>query len=99
MKKLEKSLSIIFCVVFLLGVAGMSVAAEEKIDINSANAEQLKKLSGIGDVIAARIIEYREANGPFKAPEGLMNVKGIGEKKFEVIKDKIVATQPAKKKK
>lgn len=60
-----------------------------KININTAGLEELKSLPGIGDVLAERIIEYRNANGPFKKIEDIMNVEKIGPKTFENIKDKI----------
>ena len=55
------------------------------IDINTADAEQLTALPGIGDVLAKRIIAYREENGSFSSVQGLMNVEGIGEKRMEDI--------------
>lgn len=58
------------------------------ININTATADELKQLNGIGDVIAARIVEYAQTVG-FKTIEDIKNVKGIGDKKFENIKDKI----------
>ena len=60
-----------------------------KIDINTATIEQLDLLDGIGQAIAQRIIDYRTKNGPFSKIEEIMNVNGIGEKKFEQIKDYI----------
>lgn len=60
-----------------------------RISINLATLEQLCTLSGIGESTAQRIIDYRESNGSFQSIEELMNVKGIGEKKFEKIKDDI----------
>lgn len=60
----------------------------ELININTATADELKQLNGIGDVIAARIVEYAQTVG-FKTIEDIKNVKGIGDKKFENIKDKI----------
>lgn len=60
----------------------------ELININTATAEELKQLKGIGDVIAERIVEYAQTVG-FNTIEDIKNVKGIGDKKFEVIKDKI----------
>lgn len=52
------------------------------IDLNTAGAEKLAKLPGIGEELAHRIVEYREANGPFEQLEDIMKVSGIGEGKF-----------------
>ena len=60
-----------------------------KIDINNATIVQLDMLPGIGEVIAQRIIDYREENGPFTKIEDIKNVSGIGDKKFEQIKEYI----------
>jgi competence protein ComEA len=57
-------------------------AAVAPINLNTATAAELEKLPGIGQKVAARIVEYREKNGPFKKVEELMNVQGIGEKSF-----------------
>ncbi len=57
------------------------------IDINTADAETLMDLPGIGEVKAAAIIAYREENGPFRYPEELLNVKGIGEGILEGLLD------------
>ncbi|MHC1784793.1 MAG: helix-hairpin-helix domain-containing protein [Anaerolineaceae bacterium] len=61
----------------------------ELININTATDSALSSLPGIGPVIAANIIEYRDTHGNFKSPEELMNVKGIGISSFEEIKDLI----------
>lgn len=53
------------------------------ININTATAEELEELPGVGTATAAAIIEEREAGGPFTAPEDIMRVSGIGEKKYE----------------
>lgn len=55
------------------------------IDINTADAEEFMALPGIGEVLAERIVTYREENGSFTAVEGLLNVEGIGEKRIEDI--------------
>jgi len=59
----------------------------KKININLALSADLQLLPGIGQVTAERVIEYRESNGGFKSIEEMMNVKGIGSKKFEKIKN------------
>lgn len=59
------------------------------IDINHAGAEEFTALPGIGDVLAQRILDYREENGSFYAVEDLLNVEGIGKKRFETILDLI----------
>lgn len=59
------------------------------LDINQADSEALQALPGIGEVLAGRIIAYRDENGPFSSPDQLMNVEGIGEKRLEAILDYI----------
>lgn len=61
----------------------------EKININTCTKESLNTLPGIGEVISTRIIEYREAT-PFNTIDDIMNVSGIGDKKFEGLKDLII---------
>lgn len=58
-----------------------------KLDINAATALELESLPGIGEVLAQRIVAYREENGSFTAVEELMNVEGIGDKKFEALEN------------
>lgn len=57
-----------------------------QVNINTADAETLASLNGIGEAKAAAIVEYRKANGPFKSAEELAEVKGIGDKIVEKIK-------------
>lgn len=59
----------------------------EPVDINTADAETLDTLPGIGPALAERIIAYREEHGPFKSGEELMEVKGIGEATYEGLAD------------
>lgn len=62
---------------------------EELIDLNSATAEELQTLHGIGEALAGRIIAYREEHGPFQDTYEIMDVSGIGYGTFEQIRDKI----------
>lgn len=69
------------------GIGGMS--SNNKVNINTASQTELETLTGIGPSIAAKIIKYREENGKFKNIEDLKNVSGIGDSKFEGLKDEI----------
>lgn len=60
-----------------------------KININTASISELESLPGIGRVLAERIVSFRETNGPFKSIEDIKKVSGIGDKRFEAIKDLI----------
>ena len=71
---------ILFSVLLFLSSLGFA----EPVNINTASAQQLaENLKGVGPKKALAIIEYREANGPFFAPEEITNVKGIGPKTLE----------------
>ncbi len=71
-------------VLMLTFAAFPAFAAEGKVNINTAAAEQLELLPRIGPSIAQRIVDYREAQR-FEAPEDLLLVKGIGEKTFDLL--------------
>jgi competence protein ComEA len=64
-----------------------TLASMDKININQADSKALTNLKGIGKDRAAKIIEFREQNGPFNKIEDIMKVKGIGKKIFEQNKD------------
>ena len=59
------------------------------ININSASATELEALSGIGEVLAATIVEYRDQNGPFTSVDDLMDVSGIGPATLDEIRDQV----------
>lgn len=65
--------------------AQASSDAAELIDINTADQQTLMLLPGVGEVLSQRIIDYREANGPFQALSELLNVNGIGQSRLEAI--------------
>ncbi|VAW09039.1 hypothetical protein MNBD_ACTINO02-1696, partial [hydrothermal vent metagenome] len=60
------------------------------IDINTASASELENLDGVGPVLAARIVSYRDSVGGFKTVEDLLDVPGIGEAKLAAIRDDVV---------
>jgi competence ComEA-like helix-hairpin-helix protein len=64
-----------------------ALAAEAlRVNVNTADAAQLALLPRVGPSVAQRIVAFRKENGPFKAPEDLMLVQGIGEKTFQLLK-------------
>lgn len=65
-------------------------SAGQRVQINQATARELELLPGIGPVLAASIIEHREANGPFQSEQDLLQVTGIGPAKLEAIRDLII---------
>lgn len=60
------------------------------VNINTAGEDELRSLTGIGPVLAQRIIDYREANGPFRSVEELLEVSGIGEATLEKFREDVV---------
>lgn len=62
-----------------------NTSIDKLIDINSAGIEELKSLPGIGEVIAGRIIDYRNTNGKFTSKSQIKNIKGIGDKIYSDI--------------
>jgi competence protein ComEA len=62
--------------------AAKPAKAAVMVNLNTATATDLQELPGVGPTVAARIVAYRQTNGPFKKIEELMNVQGVGEKSF-----------------
>ena len=97
-RKLVFPLLVVVAVVFLFALtagAGNSV----KVNINTASPDELVQLKGVGAKYAAKIVEYREKNGPFKLPEELSQASGIGQKTFEANQEVIIVEEPKPKKK
>jgi competence protein ComEA len=81
--------------VLLCAVATMAAAAGDRpavVNINTATPEQLQLLPRVGPALAARIVAYREANGPFRTADEIVAVKGIGERSFEQLAPYLVTS-------
>ena len=74
--------------------AAAKPASTAPVNINTASAAEFDGLPGIGATMAARIVEYRQKNGPFKKIEDLMNVRGLGEKNFLKLKEQLTVGAP-----
>ncbi len=83
---------VLYACIIILVISSQAVAIESKININTADVQQLTQLQRIGASYAKRIIAYREQNGDFSSPEGIMKVKGIGKKTFEINKSVIIVS-------
>jgi comEA protein len=73
-----------------------TVVSTEVVNLNSATAAQIASLPGIGPKTADLVVQYRTKNGPFKKIEEIMNVRGIGEKSFLKIKDRLTVADMKK---
>lgn len=73
------------------GSAVISEHKSDKLNINTASAEELCELPGIGKVLSERIVGYRESHGNFASIEEITKVSGIGEKKLAAMRDLICA--------
>ena len=67
-----------------------ATAQEGKVNINTASRSELMKLKGVGREVAEKIVAYRETNGPFKKPEEIRRVSGVGKGIWEANREAIV---------
>ncbi len=72
------------------GAVGGPGAASATVDVNTADAAQLEALDGVGPAIAAKIVDWRTQNGPFRTVDDLAQVPGIGPKKLEAMRAQVV---------
>lgn len=87
MKQAHRTVAVFLLLASLLATAPSRAAEGKKaVNINSADAAQLTLLPRVGQSLAQRIVDYRKENGPFKAPEDLMLVGGVGQRMFEMLK-------------
>lgn len=70
-------------------VSGEALRRAEMVNLNRAGVQELTQLPGIGEELAARIVEYRAANGPFQSLEELVNVPGIGEGRLAAVHEQV----------
>lgn len=90
MRNLKRIFTVCIAIAMVMALAGPALAEEAgKININTASVEELTQLKRVGTSYAERIVKHREKE-PFKSPEDIMKVQGIGAKTFEVNKDRIV---------
>jgi len=96
-----RSLALAFALVSLLAGAATAVAADEAaapakkvVNINQASTDELARLPRVGPSLAGKIVAHRSQNGPFKRTEDLMEVKGVGEKMYAVLKPYVTTTGP-----
>jgi competence protein ComEA len=75
------------------GQAAQSDESRVRININTATAQELEALPGVGEVIATRIVAYREQNGPFRSADDLIHVEGISDRAIDNIRE-LVTTVP-----
>lgn len=75
-----------------------TVVSTDVINLNTATTAQIASLPGIGPKTADLVVQYRQKNGPFKKIEEIMNVRGIGEKSFLKLKDRITVAAPKSEK-
>lgn len=82
----------IISLLLAFSLSSFAAFAADKININTASADELQLLNGVGPSTANAIVEYREQNGAFANVEDLANIKGIGEKKVSNIAENVTVS-------
>lgn len=91
MFRTQKWMTIFTVMALVMLMTGFVFAGDQgKININTATVEELVQLDRVGPRYAEKIVVFRQENGLFKTPEDIMLVSGIGQKTFEVNKDRII---------
>ncbi|WP_292757781.1 MULTISPECIES: ComEA family DNA-binding protein [unclassified Methylophaga] len=82
----------IVALLLAFSLSSFAAFAADKININTASADELQLLNGVGPSTANAIVQYREQNGAFANVEDLANIKGIGEKKVANIAENVTVS-------
>jgi len=91
------NLLLILALISLVAAPAAFAGSGGKININTATVEQLQTLPKIGPKTAEAVVEYRNTHGNFNSVEDLLNVKGIGEKKLELLRPLVTVGKHKKK--
>ena len=83
----------IISLLLAFSISSFAAFAADKININTASADELQLLSGVGPSTANAIVDYREQNGAFGSVEDLVNIKGIGEKKVANLAEQVTVAE------
>ncbi len=91
MIRTQKWMTIFTVIALVMLMTGLAFAGDQgNININTATVEELVQLDRVGPRYAEKIVAFRQENGLFKTPEDIMLVSGIGQKTFEINKDRII---------
>lgn len=85
-----RALAALLLLALAAAVPAAAAVPDGVVNVNSAGESELALLPRVGPSIAARIVEFRDANGPFEATEDLMLVRGIGERTYELLEGFVV---------
>ncbi|MBS1109459.1 MAG: competence protein ComEA helix-hairpin-helix repeat protein [Anaeromyxobacteraceae bacterium] len=92
--KARTILTIVLMTALAGNVVAATAAAAGQVNVNTASVQELQRLPRVGPALAQRIVEFRTANGPFKSPDELTRVKGIGEKSIVNLKPYVTVNGP-----